>query len=69
MNTDACNVEDINTVTILKNVCCVASFDDWSNIFRNRSFYLYKNNQDINVRSDSVAVLESINDKTVLCVG
>ena len=62
MNTDARNVEDIN---IPHNKEClslsfVASFEDWSNNFRTRSFTLCKNDRDFNEKSDSVTVLESI---------
>ena len=39
---------------------CVASFEDWSNIFRTRSFTLCKNDLDFNDKSDSMTVLESI---------
>ena len=44
------------------NVCCcpcVASFEDWSSIFRNRSFTLFKNDRDFSEKFDSVAVSES----------
>ena len=45
MNTDASNVEDINNHQIKErlSMSCIASFEDWSNIFRNRSFTLCKN--------------------------
>ena len=39
---------------------CIASFENWSDIFRTRSFTLCKNDCDFNDRSDSVTVLESI---------
>ena len=38
---------------------CVASFEDWSNTFRTRSFTLCKNDLDFNDMSDSATVLES----------
>ena len=52
MKTDACNVEDINIHHIKACVLlsCVASFEDWSNIFRTRSFTLCKNDLDKSVR-------------------
>ena len=36
MNTDACNVEDINIPHVKEclSLSGVASFEDWSNIFR-----------------------------------
>ena len=48
MKTDACNVEDINVHQIKEclSMSCVASFEDWSNIFRTRSFILCKNDLD-----------------------
>ena len=60
MNTDASNVEDINIPHIQEclSLSCVASFEDWSNIFRTRSFTLCKNDRDFNERSDSVAVYD-----------
>ena len=39
---------------------CIASSEEWSNIFRNRSFTLFKNDRDLGERFDSVAVSESI---------
>ena len=66
MKTDACNVEDINILHIQECLLlsCVASFEDWSNIFRTRSFTLYKNDLDFNDMSDSVLVLESISSSS-----
>ena len=62
MKTDACNVEEMNILHIKERLLlsCVASFQDWSNIFRNRSFTLCKNDRDFSERFDSVAVSESI---------
>ena len=62
MNTDACDVEDINILHIKECLLlsCVASFEDWSNIFRTRSFTLCKNDLDFHDMSDSATVLESI---------
>ena len=62
MNTDASNVEDINIHQIKErlSMSCIASFEEWSNIFRNRSFTLFKNDRDHRERFDSVAVSESI---------
>ena len=58
MNADASNVEDINIHSIQErlSMSCIASFEEWSNIFRNRSFTLCKNDRDFNERFDSVAV-------------
>ena len=39
---------------------CIESFGERSNIFRNRSFTLFKNDRDLRERFDSVAVSESI---------
>ena len=48
MNTDASNVEDINIRHIKECLLlsCVASFEDWCNIFRTRSLTLCKNDLD-----------------------
>ena len=61
MNFDASNVEDISIHHIKECLLlsCIASYEDWSNIFRTRSFTLCKNDLDFNERSDSVTVLES----------
>ena len=68
MNTDASNVEDMNILHIKECLLlsCIASFEDWSNIFRTRSFTLCKNDRDFNERSDSVAVLESISSSSTI---
>ena len=62
MNTDASDVEDMNIPNIKECslLFCVASFEDWSCIFRTRSFTLCKNDQDFNDMSDSATVSESI---------
>ena len=62
MNTDASNVEHINILQIIERLSmfCIASFEEWSNIFRNHSFTLFKNDRDLRERFDSVAVSESI---------
>ena len=62
MNGDASNVEDINIHQIKErlSMSCIASFEDWFNIFRTRSSTLCKNDRDFNEMSDSVTVLESI---------
>ena len=62
MNTHASNVEDINIHQIKErlSMSCIASFEEWSNIFRNRSFTLCKNDRDFSEKFDSVAVSESI---------
>ena len=62
MNTDASNVEDINIPQIIErfSMSCIASSGEWSNIFRNRSFTLLKNDRHLREKFDSVAVSESI---------
>ena len=67
MNTDASNVEDTNIHQIKErlSMSCIASFEDWSNVFRNRSFTLRKNDRDFNKRFDSVAVPESISSSSM----
>ena len=47
---------------------CIASFEEWSNIFRNRSFTLFKNDRDFWERFDSVAVSESMSSWRPLVV-
>ena len=42
------------------SMSCNACFEKWSNIFRNRSFTLFKNDRDLRERFDSVTVSESI---------
>ena len=61
MNTDASNVEEMNILQIEERLLmsCIASFEERSNIFRNRSLTLCKNDRDFNERFDSVAVSES----------
>ena len=68
MKIDASNIEDINIHHIKECLLlsCVASFEDWSNIFRTRSFTLCKNDLDFNERSDSVTVLESISSSSTM---
>ena len=67
MSTDASNVEDINIFQIKEflSVSCMAFFEDWFNIFRNRSLTLCKNDRDFNVMSDSVAVSESMSSSSM----
>ena len=62
MNTDACYVQDINILHIKECLLlsCVASFEDWSWIFRTWSFTLCKNDLDNNDMSDSTSVSKSI---------
>ena len=62
MNTDASNVEDINIHQIIErlSMSCIESFEEWSNIFRNRSFTLFKNEGVFREKFDSAAVAESI---------
>ena len=62
MNTDASNVEDKHIFQIIErlSMSCIGSFEERSNIFRNRSFTLFKNDRDFSEKFDSVAVLESI---------
>ena len=66
MDTDVCNVEDSNTHHIKECLLlsCVASFEEWSNIFRTRSFTLCKNDLDNNDMSDSATVSESISSSS-----
>ena len=62
MNTEASNVEDINIHQIIErlSMSCIASSGERPNIFRNRSFTLFKNDRDLRERFDSVALSESI---------
>ena len=61
MNTDASKVEDKHSQIIDRvSMSCIASSEEWSNIFRNRSFTLFNNDRDHGERFDSIAVLESI---------
>ena len=66
MDTDASNVEDTNIHHFLECLLlsCVVCFEDWSWIFRTRSFTLCKNDRDFDERSDSVAVLESLSSSS-----
>ena len=74
MKIDASNVEVMNIHHIKECLLlsCIASFEDWSNIFRTRSFTLCKNDRDFNDMSDSVTVSESMSassmtNLSVLC--
>ena len=62
MNTDASNVEDINIHQIIErlSMSSIESSEEWSNIFRNRSFTLFKNERDFREEFDSATVSESI---------
>ena len=62
MNTDASTVEDINILQIIERLSmyCIESSGERFSIFRNRSFTLFGNEQDLRERSDSAAVSESI---------
>ena len=62
MNTDASTVQDKNIRQIQECLLLsrIASFEDWSNIFRTRSFTLCKNDRDFSERFDSATVPESI---------
>ena len=62
MNTDASNVEDINILQIKErlSMSSIESSGERSNIFRTRSFTLFKNDRDFRERFDSAAVSESI---------
>ena len=62
MNTDACNVEDINIHQIIErlSMSCIESSGERFSIFRNRSFTLFRNERDFRGRFDSVAMSESI---------
>ena len=44
---------------------CVACFEDWSSIFRTRSFTLCRNDLDFNDMSDSATVLESTSSSSI----
>ena len=68
MNTDASNVEDMNIHHIEECLLlsCVASFEDWSSIFRTRSFTLCKNDLDFYDMSDSATVLESMSSSSTI---
>ena len=49
MNTDASTVEDITISQIIErlSMSCTESFEEWSSIFRNRSFTLFRNELDL----------------------
>ena len=68
MNTDASNVDFINIPQIIErlSMSCIASFEEWSNIFLTWSFTLCKNGLDFNEKSDSVTVLESISSSSTI---
>ena len=59
---DASNVEVINIRQIIDSLSmvCIASSEELSNTFRNRSVTLFKNDRDLGEKFDSVAVSESI---------
>ena len=67
MNTDASNVEDINIHQIIErlSMSCIESSGERSNIFRNRSFTLFKKDRDLRERFDSVTVSESISSSSM----
>ena len=44
---------------------CIASFEDWTNILRNRSFTLCKNDRDFSERFDSVSISSSMTNLSV----
>ena len=73
MKTNASNVEDINIPQIKERLLmsCIASVEEWSNIFRTRSFTLCKNDRDFIEKFDSSVLSESISSsKTSLsCTG
>ena len=62
------NVEDINIPRVIErlSMSCIASSGERSNIFRNRSFTLCKNDLDFNDMSDSATVLESISSSSTI---
>ena len=68
MNTDACNVEDINIPQIKErlSMSCVESSEDWSNIFRTQSFTLCKNDLVFNDMSDSATMSESMSSSSTI---
>ena len=61
MNTDACNVEDINIhhITEWLSLSFVTSFEDWYCLFRTWSFTLCKNDLDPHDNSDSASVCKN----------
>ena len=71
MNTDASTVEDINIHQIMErlSMSCFASSGEWSNIFRNRSLTLFKNDRDLREKvrfCGGVRVHIIIDDKLVI---
>ena len=58
MNTDSSNVEDINIPHVKECLFlfCVASFEDWSHIFRTRTLTVCKNDLDFHDMFDSATV-------------
>ena len=73
MNTDASNVEDKNIHQIIErlSMSCIESSGERSNIFRNRSCPLFKNERHFRERLDSAAVSESISSSmtNLSCTG
>ena len=73
MSKDASNVKDINIHQIIErlSMSCIASSGERSNIFRNRSFTLFKNDLDFRKKFDSAAVSESISSSmtNLSCTG
>ena len=57
--------ENIPQIIERLSMSCVASFEEWSNIFRNRSFTLFKNDRDFRERFDSVTVSESVSSSSM----
>ena len=68
MNTDASNVEDMNIPQTEERLSrsCIAYFEEWSSIFRNRPFTLCKNVLDFHESSDSVKVSESVSSSSTI---
>ena len=63
MNTDSCNVEDMNIphITECSSLSSVASIEDCFCLFRTWSFTLFKNDLDPNDNSDSVSSSSTTN--------
>ena len=69
MKTDACNSRRPKHSTYSRMfvaVLCCIFWEDWSNIFRTRSFTLCKNDLDSHDMSDSVTVSESISSSSTI---
>ena len=68
MNTHASTVEDTNIPQIIErlSMSCIGSSGERSNIFRNRSFTLFRNDRDFNDMSDSAAVSESTSSSSTI---